>query len=96
MPTRIISRILSIHTIVLLLIFSIAVLFVPSNIRAENILRQPIVIDYAEDRKLCQSVIREITDPDDHFETHYDLIPPVGVTEDSLFDYDQPPGEEKS
>lgn len=88
-PTRIVSSIP-----VLVLISSIGVLFAPSNVRAVSILsRQPIVIDYAEDKNLCQSLISEFVEPDDHFKTHYYLIPPPEAMESPLFDYDQPPGE---
>jgi hypothetical protein len=79
---------------VLVLIFSTVVLFAPGNSRAESsFFRQPLVVDYAEDRTLCQSLIREHEDPDDHFKTHYWLIPPTEAIESPLFDYDQPPGE---
>jgi len=56
------------------------------------ILRQPIVVDYAEDRTLCRSLIHEITDPDDNYKSHYFLSLPPGVT-DSLLDDDPPPGQ---
>lgn len=54
------------------------------------IMRQPILIDYAEDTALCRSLIHEATDYDDHFRTHYYLSLPPGVSAD-LFDDDVHP-----
>lgn len=98
MPTWIFRRIASIPPIALVSIVSLlVVLFGPTTIGAAPVIeRQPILIDYAEDTALCRSLIYAYTDLDDHFYTHYYLIPPPGVTEDSLFDYDQPPGENSS
>lgn len=92
-PTWMVSRIPSI--VLAPLMSSIVVLSAPGNIGAESsFFRQPIVVDYAEDRTFCRTLIREHTDPDDNFRLHYHLVPPPGVTdENSLFDYDQPPGE---
>ena len=91
-PTWMVSRIPSI--VLVPLMSSIVVLFAPGNVGAESsFFRQPIVVDYAEDRTFCRTLIREHTDPDDNFRLHYHLVPPPGVTdENSLFDYDQPPG----
>lgn len=104
MRTWIISCIASLPPIVLASIVPLLFALVePTTIRAEPvhesilaILRQSIVIDYAEDRALCQSLIHTQTDLDDNFKTHYDLRLPPEVTKDSLFDYDQPPGENSS